>query len=86
MAGFSKDWLYSFYEWKNGWKVEYNTAKKNYKLSKQDEIGWEGPYKYGTRIRMFFDDNEYYVGKVTAYNLSLNIILSNTMMVIMKNL
>ena len=29
--GFTKNWLYSLYAWKNGWRVEWDAAKKNYR-------------------------------------------------------
>ena len=37
--GFSKNRLYSSYGWKNGWKVQYNKATKNYKVLERDDDG-----------------------------------------------
>ena len=49
--GFTKKWLYSSDVWKNGRRVEWNTAKENYKLFKRNDKGWVSHCKFGERIQ-----------------------------------
>merc|ERR1712032_880433 len=66
--GFTKNRLYSSYAWKNGWRVQWDKAKKNHKVLRRTDEGWVGHYQFGTRIRKRFNDNKDYDGKIIDYN------------------
>ena len=84
--GFSKNRLYSSYGWKNGWKVQYNKATRNYKLVERDDDGWLGHYKHGTTIKKNLTTTDITQGRSFRTTPSMNIIISNMRMVIKKNL
>lgn len=66
--GFTKNWLYSLYAWKNGWRVEWKSATNYYNIIKRNDKGWVGYYKVSTRIWKQFNDNEDYEGRICGYN------------------